>query len=317
MAKEDIQRFVTAQKEDYARCLPPCMDCEEEPIRAHSIQNAGVLDLVQTDGHVLMPRYKLVGGELKLEFAKVGRNDATTFTGLCAKHDAELFKEIDTKPLDVDNCVQRRQLAYRSVMKEMHTELANAERAWATHTQICESEGEADPKETVTTAYLHYVEFNKKAQEVYSYRRKHFDTPAEEGKTPNLRHLIIEMDNQKPVLAASSLFSTGFTADGEMIGPTLNIVPLNATKTVAIISYPAEQQVAVKASLAKVFNAGEKTLKYELAKLVIHRVENFTLSPAHYYSWSVDKRARVLREFEASFTERKEIPDHADLNIFL
>jgi ribosomal protein S6 len=102
-----------------------------------------------------------------------------------------------------------------------------------------------------------------------------------------------------------------------MIGPTLNIVPLNATKTVAIISYPAEQQVAVKASLAKVFNAGEKTLKYELAKLVIHRVENFTLSPAHYYSWSVDKRARVLREFEASFTERKEIPDHADLNIFL
>jgi hypothetical protein len=62
-----------------------------------------------------------------------------------------------------------------------------------------------------------------------------------------------------------AFFSTGFTAEGEMIGPTLKIVPLNATNTVAIISYPAEQQVAVKASLAKVFNAGEETLKYELA----------------------------------------------------
>jgi hypothetical protein len=317
MANEDIQRFVTAQKEDYKRCLPPSMDCEDEPIRAHSIQNARVLDLVQTDGHVLMPRYKLVRGELKLEFAKVGRNDATTFKGLCAKHDSELFKEIDTKPLDVDNCVQRRQLAYRSVMREMHTELANAERAWATHAQICESEGEVDPNETVTNASRLYLEFNKKAQDVFRYRAKHFDKPAEAGKAADLRHLIIEMDNQKPVLAASSLFSTEFTADGEMIGPTLNIVPLNATKTVAIISYPAEQQVAIKASLANVFNAGEKTLKYELAKLVIQRVENFTLSPAHYNSWTEAKRARVLREFEASLPEPKEIPDHADLNIFL
>jgi hypothetical protein len=69
--------------------------------------------------------------------------------------------------------------------------------------------------------------------------------------------------------------------------------------------------------LAKVFGADEKTLKYELAKLVIQRVENFVLSPAHHDTWSEDKRSLVLREFEASLAEPKEIPDHADLNIFL
>src|SRR6202035_3399219 len=131
--------------------------------------------------------------------------------------------------------------------------------------------------------------------------------PADEGKAPDLRHLIIEMDNQKPVLAASALFSTGFTEQGDIIGPTLNIVPRNATQTVALISYPKEQEAAVKTSLAKVFDADEKTLKYELAKLVIQRVENFTLSPAHYGSWSEDKRARVLREFVVSLAEPKEI----------
>src|SRR5206468_2807184 len=128
---------------------------------------------------------------------------------------------------------------------------------------------------------------------------------------------IIEMDNQKPVLAASALFSVGFTEEGDIIGPTLNILPLNATKTVGIISYPKEQEAAVKASLAKVFDADEQTLKYELAKLVIQRVENFTLSPEHYNAWSDDKRARVLREFEASLAEPKDIPDHPDLKIFL
>jgi hypothetical protein len=162
--------------------------------------------------------FKLVNGEPKIEFAKVGRNHASTFTGLCAKHDAELFKEIDAKPLNVDNCVQRRQLAYRSAMREMHTELENSERAQALHEELCKGM-KADPDETETKALHLRAALMKKAHELYRYRRKHFDKPAEDGKTPDLRHLIIEMENQKPVLAASSLFSTGFTPQGEMIGP--------------------------------------------------------------------------------------------------
>jgi hypothetical protein len=183
------------------------------------------------------------------------------------------------------------------------------------HEELCK--GKADPNEVATKASILSLAFAKKAQDVYRYRREHFDKPAEEGKAADLRHLIIEMNSQPPVLAASSLFSAGFTDEGDVIGPTLNIVPLNETKSVAIISCPAEQAAAVEASLAKVFDADEKTLKYELAKLVIQRVENFTLSPAHYDTWSEDKRARVLREFEASLAEPKDIPDHPDLNIFL
>jgi hypothetical protein len=205
MAKQSIQTFVQAQKKSYARCLPPSMHCDEEPIRAHSIQNARVLDLVQTDGHVRMPRYTLVNGEPKIQFAKVGRNDASTFTGLCAKHDAELFKKIDTDLLNVDNCEHRRLLAYRSVMREMHTEIQNGERAQALHEELCKGI-KADPNVTETTALHLWAAHMKKAQKVYRYRRKHFDTPAEEGKAADLRHLIIEMDNQRPVLAASSLF---------------------------------------------------------------------------------------------------------------
>jgi hypothetical protein len=200
-------------------------------------------------------------------------------------------------------------------MREMHTHLANGERAWAMHEELCK--GKSDPNETVTAASLLYLAHMKKGQEVFRYRGKHFDKPAENGKTPDLGHLIIEMDNQKPVLAASSLFSTGFTEEGDIIGPTLNISPLKATKTVGIISYPAEQEAAVKASLARVFEADEQTLKYELAKLVLQRVENFTLSPAHYDTWSKDKKAGILREFEASVKEPKDILDHPDLNIFL
>ena len=96
MANENIGTFVQARKKTYEKCLYGDLTCAEKPIDAHSIQNAKVLELIQTNGHVLMPDFRLVDGEPKLEFAKIGRNDASTFTGLCSKHDTELFKSIDT-----------------------------------------------------------------------------------------------------------------------------------------------------------------------------------------------------------------------------
>jgi hypothetical protein len=316
MSNENTQIFVQAQKKTYGKCLYKDLKCDGKPIDAHSIQNANVLELIQTDGHVLMPDFRLVHGAPKLEFIKIGRNDASTFTGLCSKHDAELFKSIDTEPLDVDNCEHLRQLAYRAAMREFHTHLLNSEKAWALHDQLCKAEGH-NPAEVATAASILAVGHAKKGQEVLRYRNKHFDTPLSEGKTPDIRHLIITMDGQAPVLAASALFSSGFTADGDIIGPTLNVVPLNESKSVAVISYPAEQAGDVTTSLANIFDANEKTLKYELAKLIIQRVENFTLCPAHYEKWSDDKKARVLRELKAAMDPTKESPDHEDLNIFL
>ena len=172
-----------------------------------------------------------------------------------------------------------------------------------------------DPAGT-TAAKVLYTHHIQKAKEVHVYRGIHFDAPIAENRRPDLRHLIITMDNQAPVLACSSLFSTGFTDDGELIGPMLNVVPLNNTQSVAVISYPREQAKQIKAALAKVFDAGKKTLKHELAKLIIEKVENFTLSPAHYAKWSDKRKKRVTGEFEKSLKGEK-IEDHPDLNIFL
>jgi len=54
----------------------------------------------------------------------------------------------------------------------------------------------------------------------------------------------------------------------------------------------------------------------DTSPLIIQRVENFTLSPAHYAKW-YDRKAMVLREFEKSLAGPKELEDHPDLNIFL
>jgi len=316
MANEHIQAFVQAQKKTYEKCLHGDLTCGGKPVNAHSIQNANVLKRIHTGGDVLMPGFRLANGEPKLDFLKIGRNDASTFTGLCSKHDTELFKAIDTEPLDVDNCNHLQQLAYRSVMRELHTHLLNGEKFWRIHENSCKADG-LDPNETPTEPFVRYLHCNDKAREVLNYRNRHFDLLLSEGKLPDLWHFVITMDDQAPVLAASAFFSVDFSTDGDIIGPMLNVVPLSENRSVAVISCPAWQMFEVRRALCDLFDADEKTLKYELAKLIIQRVENFVLSPAHVEKWSDGKKARVLREFEANLEKPHQIDDHEDLNIFV
>ncbi|WKA29333.1 hypothetical protein [Bradyrhizobium roseum] len=316
MSNETIQTFVAAQKRTYAKCLYGDLTCEEKPVDAHSIQNAKVIELIQDNGHVLMPDFRLVNGEPKLAFVKIGRNDASTFTGLCSKHDIELFKTIDTEPLNVRRREHLEQLAYRSVMRDLHVHLLNSEKAWAIHEQLCKAGGK-NPAEVATAASIIALNHDRKGLQALNYREKHFDTPLSRGKIPDLQHLLITMNGQEPVVAASALLSSDFAEDGELIGPTFNVVPMDNDKSFAVLSYPSGQEPKIKADLPEIFDGDEDRLTYELAKLIIQRIENFVLSPSHYDKWSSDKKVRVLREFEANIQGPKPVEDHDDLNIFL
>jgi hypothetical protein len=57
--------------------------------------------------------------------------------------------------------------------------------------------------------------------------------------------------------------------------------------------------------------AGEKTLEHELAKVIVEKVENFTLSPAHYAKWSDGSRRRIRED-----GYRRSGGGPRDLNIF-
>jgi hypothetical protein len=56
---------------------------------------------------------------------------------------------------------------------------------------------------------------------------------------------VLEPPNQAPVLAVSTLFSTSHNEKGELIGPTLNIVPLSDKLTAVVLSCPAEFEDSV------------------------------------------------------------------------
>jgi hypothetical protein len=122
-------------RKKHSRCMYPdetsefpTLDCGKPAIRAHSIQNGGTLGELCDDNHVYVLRAKptLDYQPRMPEFVRVGRNQATTFTGLCNEHDTALFLPIESRPLDLSDPEHVFLMTYRSALRGAHAAIENA-----------------------------------------------------------------------------------------------------------------------------------------------------------------------------------------------
>lgn len=308
-----LGKLFDLRKRGYSRCLHYSMDCEKDAIRAHSIQNANVLDHLQRNNHVILPKHKIVDGKPTAEFGLIGRNQASTFTGLCADHDTELFKLADTLPLDTGNKEQLNQYAYRAVIRELHTCVEEGGRFFALEADNIKN-GVTEPS-TPNAAGIMAITYSEKAWRVFRYRSQNFDTPILQGKEPPVEHHIMELEGQTPTVAVSSLFGFGKEQNGDIIGIMLTVMPVSATKTTAILSYATAHADAVKKALPNLFDLnGDK--KASLSELILQRVENFVLAPGFYDGWTDEKKKNVQKFFNDSATKPIEAPVGQDLLLF-
>lgn len=75
-----------------AECLAGPAECNGGVIKAHSIQNAVILESLADHGEVFMFRHDK---STLLKLQRIGRKRASVFTGFCQYHDTRLFREID------------------------------------------------------------------------------------------------------------------------------------------------------------------------------------------------------------------------------
>jgi hypothetical protein len=308
-----LAKFFELRKQGYSRCLHYSMDCQRDAIRAHSIQNVKVLDLLQRENHVIVPKPKIVEGNAIAEFGLIGRNQASTFTGLCAEHDTELFKLADTLPLDTGNNKQLNQYAYRALMREFHTCVEAGGRFFALEADNIKNG--ITKANTPNAAGIAAIEFSMKAWRVFRYRARNFDTPMLEGKDSPVEHHVILLENQTPTVAVSSLFGVGQEQNNDIVGVMLTVTPTSANKTVAIVSYASSQSEAVKKGLPNLFDV-DTDKKTALSETILQRVENFVLAPMFYDAWTEEKKKNVQKFFNASVAEVAEPPAGQDLLLF-
>jgi hypothetical protein len=312
---ESLQRFFKANKSRFRKCLEPQMACDNAAIRAHSVQNSQTFDLLAKDGHVIgLPlRFSKDGPEL--EFRPVGRNEASTFTGLCNEHDTAIFAPIETKPLDLSDKGQLFLFAYRSVTRELHVVMEAAIKLQTEYNSRVERS--LDPPNEMSPAGLLATEYLIKAYQTYLYRTDNFDKAFFSGDHNEIEHDTILLSGQKPSIAVSSLFSLDdVQTSDDVVRVCLNVIPISYNETVVIFSYIAEDNGLARAALDHVLCSAGEYQKYELSKIIIDNIDNFFISPKHFESWSIDKVNFIKARFVKTIFRSRQIEDHPDLMLF-
>lgn len=294
---ELVSHYFKLAKSEYRRCLSPGMSCTSKVIRAHSIQNSKVLDLLARNGHV-----KAITKRLSAErppdfsFEEIGRNQATTFTGFCSFHDTEIFRPIDTADFDRNNPEHIFLMAYRSIAREMHASLHAASTIQATYLKRIELG--LDPSDSPSESGLLATQQMMKAFFIFQYKAN-FDIALIEGRFDSITNQVFILMSQTPAIAVSLLFSLdGATKENEgWVNVSLNIFPNKKNETVVIFSYLPEDQGVVKAELQRILEATGEYQKYELSKLVLNYCDNFVIAPTHFDTWLPDKTEAIQQYF--------------------
>lgn len=312
---ERLKYFFDTQKTRYEKCLEPEMQCQDRPIRAHSIQNAQVLDLLASDGHLIMPRQSFSKDGPKIEFSRVGRNKASTFTGLCGDHDRKIFRPIDTQPIEIENLEQRFLWAYRSVTREFHAVLEGAMRIqasynWKVATGLLPGD---KPTEEGIVATVHML----KAWETWKYRYKHFDGAYLASNWKDLRHKFILLKDQSPVIAVSTLFSFPSKPETQdVLRCALNVFPISQNQTAVIFTCAKPDLKEVYRNLLPILKSSGERQLLEISKIIIENVENFVISPPHFEGWSDKKKKSIHTAFVSTLFAPQTFQDESALSLF-
>lgn len=313
----ELKSFIYTQlKKKYNKCLWPKSDCTENCIKAHSIQNGQILDQLASKNHVVMavPKQNFNTGP-EIEFKQVGRNQATTFTGLCQKHDSELFRPIDINEFDVSNQQQKFLIAYRSVLRELHTRIKAAIDSQTIYQNFVEL-GKCDPNNLKEPRMLDATEKIINASEGYKYKQV-YDNIYNSNSFTEIEHECIRIERNCP-LAVSSLFDPIKRIIGrKRLEPkfiVLNVFP-QKQDTIILLSYLRDHQEDLRPYANEILNASGEYQLYLLSKTLLRYCENFVIFPKHFKGFSQQKIDAIKNFYLA--TVRQIDLDHNDQNLML
>lgn len=296
-----------------ARCLEPTETCEKKPIRAHSIQNATVFDLLAFDGHVMVMELSHDGGgPPHVAWRRSGRNKASTFTGLCDKHDHSIFRPIDASPPNFSNPEHLFLLAYRSVLRELHLCIERAVQLQVAYQRRVELG--RSPSDKLDSAGVCATAYICNAYDCYLYKRQ-FDQAALRRDFDWLLHKHMFFGDAPPSIAVSSLFSLDdMPWPDDVARVVLNVIPIENGCHVVFSFVKSDAGIASR-YLQEACDAGGLYQRYLVSKLILQHCENIVMAPSYYEGLTETRRNRIREYFASTIFSNQQ--DHDDENLYL
>jgi hypothetical protein len=310
--KQTFGSFMATLNKPYNRCLAPGESCENLAIRAHSIQNANILERLQVNGHVIAPKLDLNFAKgPRVSFEKVGRKQATTFHGLCTYHDAQIFQPIEANDLELTNPQHLFLLSYRAVLKEVHSTTKSAR---DTQTGYCAGIETGLYPNTLCAPGIHAGEHMMLAYMADEYKLR-YDRVYLSQEWDLISHYKRDLC-VAPGVALNTMISTGrYSHETDSVAyAILNIFPV-ADTTFLVVSFLNEHSKHFSRSIKKFLRSGP--ILQKLSYLILKRCSNFVLSPNLFDSFSDDQIRECLMHYERNMGDNTFEPKRSNLiNIF-
>lgn len=302
------------QKLALHRCLEPSEMCEQTAIRAHSIQNSRVLDLLAQDGHVIMLRLSHESdAHPSVGYQRIGRTKASAFTGLCSEHDGTLFKPIDEAPPDLSDPKHLFLIAYRSVLREAHTCFEAAYKMQAGYLKRVERG--SSPRDEPDAAGMQATAWLCNAYDCYLYKRR-FDQAYLNGDFGEILQKRLSLEDAPPSIAVSSVFSLDdMEWPDDVARVVLNVLP-QRHGTDVVFSFLKADATAASQYLDRTWNAAGMYQKYLLSKLILQHCDNFVIAPTYFDRFSDIQKNAILEFFKSTLFQNRDAFEDKHLYLF-
>jgi hypothetical protein len=202
-------------------------------------------------------------------------------------------------------------LAYRAVLREYHACLQNAMRFQSSYQKRVElglSPG-TEPCHFGMLATQHLYN----AYECYEYKRQ-FDQHFLANGWDQLKHHVLFLENQRPTIAVSSMFSLDDIDAPETPRVTLNLWPTTTGVTVVFSAVTNDAQF-VAGYLDRILTSHGGAQKLLLSKLILQSCDNFVMAPSYYESLSAERKASICDFYVQTILQNAE--DHMDDRLFV
>ena len=285
----------TESKKEFEKCFWPKVNCSQPPIRAHSIQNSQILNQLAHKNHVIMlvPKQNLTT-EPQIEFKLVGRNQATTFAGLCSEHDKQLFLPIDSNQFDPNNEEQKFLIAYRSILREFHTRCKVAKNQQNIYLQSINI-GVSNPTDFNQT--LQSVKSFIDVYELYKYKII-YDNMYNNNLFSDIQHDLIQIENRNSPLAVSSIIEAVDNIKSQSKRTERKFIVFNVFPflkgMIILFSYIKYHKNELKYFTNDIINNSGEYQLYLVSKTILRNCENFVISPAHFNNFSENKKQIII-----------------------
>lgn len=306
------------QHANYQACIAPegFGTCKRGIIKAHSIQNRQILEEIQDDGHVVMLLASISGPKsVNIEFKKIGRNEATIFTGLCHYHDNVIFAPIETNQIDIKNPQHLFLLAYRAITKQTHSLMNSAHQAKLLYEKKTDL-GLIINSDDLSDEYKYLLNRTFMAYKLHLYKQE-YDNIYLNEKYENLCHEIIRINHPKPTIAVNAFFSfqREIMAEKHKGGVALNIFP-KGNETIVIFSYLCKEKSYVLPHINNILSASGDQQKQLLSKLILRYCENFVISPKHFETFPKTKKETIKEYFINTLFHDDVAHKNGEINLF-